>query len=119
MPFDGETRSRWPGSAAPNFPARTATPVVGADGAALATASSVADTNTALADLKTSVDAVAALLTTQNGYLDGLEGFVDGLEAKLDALNTVIGTKSDAAWDGIAASASLIAIMKAVWTKLP
>jgi hypothetical protein len=33
---------------------------------------------------------------------------------KLDALNTAIGTKTDAAWDGVAASASVISILKAI-----
>jgi hypothetical protein len=33
---------------------------------------------------------------------------------KLTDLNTAIGTKSDAAWDGVSASPSLISIMKAV-----
>jgi hypothetical protein len=35
-------------------------------------------------------------------------------QTTLAALNTAMGSKTDAAWDGVAASASLIAIMKAV-----
>lgn len=39
--------------------------------------------------------------------------------AKQDTLIAAIGAPADAAWDGVAASASLIAIMKAIWAKLP
>ncbi len=47
---------------------------------------------TATRHLKTYDAAVVALLTTQNGYLDGLEGYMDGVEGYLDGLETLIGT---------------------------
>lgn len=53
------------------------------------------------------------------GNLADLKTLIAATNTKLDTLNTVIGLKADVAWDGSAGSASLIAIMKAIWIKLP
>lgn len=42
-----------------------------------------------------------------------------GTEATAADILASIGDPSDAAWDGVAASASAIAILKAIWIKLP
>lgn len=70
--------------------------------------------NTVLDRLKT----IATSLATIDGRVDGLETLITDTNTKLDALNTAIGEVDDTAWDGAAASASLIAIMKACYAKL-
>jgi hypothetical protein len=76
------------------FRIQEAVVVIGADGNPLAPGS-------------LSGDASAANQATGNTKLDEIK-------TKLDTLNTAVGAKTDAAWDGVAASASVISLLKAI-----
>lgn len=62
------------------------------------------------------VSAKALVVTMASGSPVPTGGATSALQG---TLNTAIGSPTDAAWDGSAASASLISIMKAIWVKLP